>query len=76
MANRPYIPIYPANWENRMAPLHGLREAELRLLDILLCKYFHITINIIFTSKFLVNYLSGILAKHLISNDTCADPDK
>ena len=40
MANRPYIPIYPGNWDNRMAPLGGLREAELRLLDILLCKYF------------------------------------
>ena len=34
MANRPYLPIYPENWENKMVPLHGLRETELRLLDI------------------------------------------
>ena len=38
MANRPFWPVFPLNWEGQMAPLRGLKEDELRLLDILLCK--------------------------------------
>ena len=40
MANRPFLPIYPLNWEGEMAPLRGLKEEELRILDILLFCYF------------------------------------
>ena len=38
MANMPYWPIFPGNWEGQMAPLRGLRNEEPRFGDILLCK--------------------------------------
>ena len=32
------MPIFPLNWDGQMAPVRGLKDEELRLLDILLCK--------------------------------------
>ena len=31
MANRPYQPILPMNWDGQMAPIRGMKEEENRL---------------------------------------------